>query len=176
MKNVFFALILTMPAVAQQGFDLKSLDRLGANAKNATNVTLDRNMLKLAANFLGNDDDSKSVRALVRNLDSIYVRVFSFDKPGQYNESDLAPFRAYLASPKWNRIVESKSARDSSEVYVQPLPNDRIGGVAVISLEATEVTVVYIDGVMNPADVGKLSGTLGIPDIKPLVGIREGRK
>jgi hypothetical protein len=176
MKNVFFALILTMPAVAQQGFDLKSLDRLGANAKNATNVTLDRNMLKLAANFLGNDDDSKSIRALVRNLDSIYVRIFSFDKPGQYNEADLGPFRAYLAAPKWNRIVESKSTRDASEVFVLPLPNNQLGGVAIISLEATEVTVVYINGIMNPADVGKLSGTLGIPNIKPLLGIHEGRK
>ena len=176
MKTFLVLTILTINAAAQQGFDFKSLDKLGANARNSTNVTLDRNMLKLAANFLGTDEESRSVRSLVGNLNGIYVRVFSFAKAGQYNEGDLAPFRAFLAAPRWNRIVEAKSERDSSEVYAQPLPNGQLGGVAIISLEATEVTLVYIDGVINPADVGKLSGTMGIPNIKPLVGIPEGRK
>ncbi|MEP6716789.1 MAG: DUF4252 domain-containing protein [Terriglobia bacterium] len=170
MKKLVLLALLAMP-VAAQSFDVKLLDRLGANASNATTVTLNKTMLRLASNFLGDDDDSKSVRALVRNLNAIYVRVYAFNKPGQFNEADLAPMRAMLTAPKWDRIVETKSSRDNSEVYVQPLPNDLLGGVAIISIEPMEVTVIYIDGTMSPQDIGKLSGTMGIPDIKPMIGM-----
>ena len=46
--------------------------------------------------------------------------------------------------------------------------DDKLGGVAVINAEPTALTVIYIDGELDPADVAKLSGNMGIPDIQHL--------
>jgi len=158
--------LLAQLASGQQGFDFSSLDRLADKAINKTIVTLNSDMLKLAANFLGGDKDAASIRAIVQNLKGIYVREYEFGKEGQYTDADLAPMRALLQRPPWNKIVESTEAGDKSEVWAQPLPNDRLGGIAVISCERKELTVVYIDGVMNMSDIAKLSGNLGVPEIK----------
>ncbi len=170
MKKIWLLLTLVLslaplPLAAQDGFDFKTLDKLGVNAKNRTNITLDSNMLKMAAGFLGDDKESEPLRSLVDGLKGIYVRSYEFTKTGQYNESDLEPLRAYLKQAQWNRIVESKSDEESSEVYLQPAGANRLGGVAIISSEPREVTVVYISGNLKPEDIAKLSGNMGIPDI-----------
>lgn len=167
MKKILLLLALTMPLAAQEGFDFRTLDKLGANAKNKTNITLDSNMLKLAAGFLGDDKDADSIRPLVDSLKGVYIRSYEFTKAGQYNEGDLEPLRAFLKQGQWNRIVESKSDDESSEVYLQPVAGNRLGGVAIISAEAKEVTVVYISGNLKPEDIAKLSGSMGIPEIGP---------
>ena len=56
--------------------------------------------------------------------------------------------------------------REYSEIYLRPLPENRLGGVAIISAEPKEVTVVYISGNLRQEDIAKLSGNMGIPDFK----------
>jgi hypothetical protein len=175
MKSALILMVAAIPALAQQTFDFKLLDRLGANAKGSTNITLDGNMLKLAANFLGNGEDS--VKSLIRGLTGVYVRSYQFDRPGQYAEADLEPLRAYLRSGQWSKIVDVKEAtKEASEIYVQALPNDRLGGVVIISAESKEVSVVFISGVMNASDVAKLSGNLGIPDLPDVPNTKKSGK
>jgi hypothetical protein len=166
--------VLALPLLAQQGFDFKTLDGLAANAKDKTILTLDADMLKMAANFLGAaDKDSASIKSLVGNIKAIYVREYEYEKPGQYNEADLAPLRAYLAQPPWNKIIESKEGKETSEVYLQPLPGNQLGGVAIVSVEPKEVTVVFINGVLNVDDIAKLSGNMGIPDLGSLKNLKK---
>jgi hypothetical protein len=152
--------------VAQEGFDFKTLDKLGVNSTNKTDITLNSDMLKLASGFLGSGAEADSLKPLVESLKGVYVRTFEFDKEGQYNEADLEPLRTYLRQGQWNRIVESREGKALSEIYLQPLPNNRLGGVAIISAEAKEVTIVYISGNLKQEDIQKLSGTMGIPDIR----------
>jgi hypothetical protein len=95
----------------------------------------------------------------------VYVRTYEFDKDGQYTAADIEPFRAYLKQGQWSKIVESQEGKELSEVYVQPLPGDRFGGVAIISAEPRELTIVYISGVMNLGDLEKLEGNMGVPEI-----------
>jgi hypothetical protein len=59
-----------------------------------------------------------------------------------------------------------KEVAEDSQIYVQALPNDQLGGLAIISAEPKEVSIVFIVGVLNLSDVAKLGGNLGIPDIK----------
>jgi hypothetical protein len=168
MKKLLILTALSLPLWAQQGFNFKSLDKLDALAKNKTKVTLDADMLRLAAGFLGSDKEDKdaaAVKSLVANLKGIYVRTYEFEKDGQYNAADVEPLRAYLKQQQWSRIVESQEDKDVSEVYIQPLPNDRFGGVAILSTGPRELTVVYISGVMSMSDLEKLGGNLGIPEI-----------
>jgi hypothetical protein len=169
---ILFALAL--PLLAQQGFDFRTLDSLAANATNKTVVTLDADMLRMAANFLGSDDkDSASIKSLVGNIKAIYVREYEYDKPGQYNEADLTPLRAYLAQPPWNKIIESKEREETSEVYLQPLPGNQLGGFAIVSAQPKEVTVVFINGVLNVSDIATLSGSMGIPDLESLKDLQK---
>jgi hypothetical protein len=116
--------------------------------------------LKLATSFLGGDQGP------LRKLTAVYVRSFEFAKSGQYNEADLAPLRAYLKTLQWTKIVDVKEADETSEIYLQPLPNNKLGGLAIVSAEPKEVSIIFISGVLNMSDVGKLSGNLGIPDIQ----------
>jgi hypothetical protein len=175
MKSALILMAAAIPALAQQNFDFKLLDKLGANAKGSANITLDGNLLKMAANLMGNGEDS--IKSLIRGLTGVYVRSYQFEKPGQYVEADLEPLRAYLRSGQWSKIVDVKEAtKEASEIYIQALPNDRLGGLVIISAEAREVSVIFISGVMNASDVAKLSGNLGIPDLPDIPGTKKSGK
>jgi hypothetical protein len=157
MKPLWLFFALALPLAAQQGFDFKSLDKLGAKAKETTNVTLEGDSLKLAANFLGSDKDADALKSLVANLKGIYVRAWEFEREGMYNASDLEPFRAYLRSAQWPRIVEVKEADESSEVFLKSGDANKSGGIAVISAEPHELTIVYIEGAISITDLAKLN-------------------
>ena len=175
MKRALIVMAAAIPALAQQNFDFKLLDRLGANAKSSANITLDGNLLKMAANLVGDGGDS--VKSLIRGLTGVYIRSYQFEKPGQYVEADLEPLRAYLRSGQWSKIVDVKEAsKEASEIYIQALPNDRLGGLVVISAESKEVSVIFISGVMNASDVAKLSGNLGIPDLPDVPNTKKSGK
>ncbi len=159
MKIAFLLLAAAIPALAQQKFDFKSLDTLGANAKESTNIGLEGDTLKLATSFLGDD------KSAFRNLTGVYVRAFEYAKAGQYKDADLEPVRAYIRSLQWTKIVDVKESGEKTEIYLQALPNNRLGGLAIVSAEEKEVTVVFISGSMDMADLGKLRGDLGLPDM-----------
>ena len=160
MKMTWILIAAAMPALAQQNFDFKSLDKIGANATGSTNISLEGDTLKLATSIFGGDSGP------LKNLTGVYVRTFEFDKTGQYKDADLAPLRAYVNSLKWNKIVDTKESDETSEIYVKPLPDNKLGGLAIISAEPKEVTVVFINGTLNMSDIPKLSGNLGIPDLR----------
>jgi hypothetical protein len=159
MKTTWILIAAAIPALAQQNFDFKSLDKIGANATESTNISLEGDTLKLATSIFGGDSGP------LKNLTGVYVRSFEFDKTGQYKEADLAPLRAYVASLKWNKIIDDKEADERSEIYLKPLPDNKLGGLAIISAEPKEVTVVFISGMLNMSDIPKLSGNLGIPNL-----------
>ena len=53
MKTSWILFAAAIPAFAQQNFDFKQLDKLGANATESTNITLEGDTLKLATSFMG---------------------------------------------------------------------------------------------------------------------------
>jgi hypothetical protein len=164
MKKAFLFLAIALAAFAQQTFDFKTLDKLGAKAKESTNITLEGDTLKLAANFL--EADNASLKPVVDNLKGVYVRSYEFDKEGQYADADLEPLRAYINTLQWTKIVDVKEDKETSEIYVKPLPNNRLGGLAIIDAEPKEVNVIYITGDLSTSDLAKLGGNFGIPDMK----------
>ena len=169
------AIFLFAPVLSAQDFDFKTLDKLAAIAKSSTNLTLDASTLKMAAGFLGGggDKDAAAIKSLVANLKGIYIRAYEFDKPGQYSESDVAPLRAYLKQPRWKAVLESKDGTEWTQVFLLPTANDaKLGGLAVVSTEPTSLTVVYIDGALSPEDLDKLSGNLGVPEIKGIPDVK----
>lgn len=177
MKRLWIAFALALPLAAQQGFDFKSLDKLGANAKDSTNITLEGNTLRFAANLLGDDKDTQDLKSLVSKLNAVHVRSWEFGREGAYNPAELEPFRAWLRTGQWTRAVDVREDGETSEVFLKSADATRLGGVAVISAEPRELTIVYIEGAISVADLAKLSGSLGIPDLDVLKhGTGTGRK
>jgi hypothetical protein len=168
MNRFVLVFALALPLAAQQGFDFKSLDKLSARAKESTNITLEGQTLKLAANFLGNDKDASALKSLVANLNAIHVRTLEFDRDGMYSQADLEPLRLYLRNPQWSKAVDVKESDETSEVFFKSGAGGKLGGVAVIDAEPRELTIVYIEGSISIDDVAKLSGNFDIPNLDAL--------
>ncbi|MGA8027796.1 MAG: DUF4252 domain-containing protein [Bryobacteraceae bacterium] len=166
-RNVFgfvMAMALAMPALPQ---DIKmpvNLEKLSERAKESVDVTLDASMLQLASGFLSKDDpDEAQVKKLVSRLKGVYVRSFEFDKEGQYSMSDVEAIRSQLKAPGWSRIVGVRSVNgENSEVYLKR-DGDRVAGLLVIDAEPKELTIVHVDGPINPEELSELGGHFGIP-------------
>jgi Domain of unknown function (DUF4252) len=141
-----------------------SLDELSHRATESVDVTLDAPLLHLASQFLSADDpDEARVKKLISKLKGIYVRSFEFDKDGQYAMSDVEAVRAQLKGPGWSRIVGVKSLKgENSEVYLKTDGND-VSALVVIDAEPRELTIVDIDGPINPEELSELGGHLGVP-------------
>src|ERR1041385_5675532 len=172
MRRLFLIALIAGCAAAQLPAQLlqlriTGLDGLAAKAKESADITLDSNLLKMAAGFLagaGKDGkDGEAVKQLLSGLRAITVRTFEFNEPGQYRMEDLEPIRAQLRSPGWSKIISSQSKDEISEIYTRT-EQGKIVGFAIISAEPKELAVVAIEGSININDLSKLGG-LGIPAI-----------
>ena len=166
MKHPALFLFLIAAPLFAQPLKLDGLDKLASRASGTVKVSLDGNLLHLAARFLSSDDPEEAqIKALVKGLKGIYVRNFEFSSNGQYQDSDLDAIRKQLQDSNWKPIVEIRKTNDidNTDVYVKDL-GDRFGGVAIVSAEPRELTVVHIDGVIDLDGLAKLSGNFGIPE------------
>ncbi len=167
IKTVFIAWLALAPLGAQELKLPASLDRLAAKASEVVDVTMDANLLQLASRFLSDKDaDDAKVKKLVGGLKGIYVRSFEFEKAGAYQDSDVEPVRAQLRSPAWSRIVGVRSMKsgENSEVYLKT-ENNKIGGLAILVTEPKELTIVSIEGTIDPDQLSELGGHFGIPKV-----------
>jgi len=171
MKRFGIALLLiVVPAIGALAQDFKmpvNLDRLAAKASETTEVTLNGRMLRLAEKFM-NDEDDVEARELVKKLKGIYVRSFQFDSVGAYSDADVEAVRSQLKSPAWEKVVNVRSKRDgqNAEIYFKGDNPDRIDGLVIIAADPKELTVVHIDGPLDPSDIEKLGGQFGVPKVE----------
>jgi Domain of unknown function (DUF4252) len=172
LREAMIAAAVILPLGAQ---DIKmpvNLDRLAEHATETVDVALDASMLQLASRFLSKDDpDQVRVKQLVSKLKGVYVRTFQFDKDGQYSKGDVEAIRSQLKAPDWTRIVGVTSTKgENSGIYVKR-NGDQIAGLVVLNAEPKELTIVHIDGAIDPQELSELGGHLGIPKLdKPRHG------
>jgi Domain of unknown function (DUF4252) len=163
---------LAAPAQAQNArLKLEHLEKLGSKAAEVNNVTLDGDMLQLAAKFLDLDKDdpeAAQVKDIIKKLKGIYVKNFEFDEPNQYSAADVEEIRTQLAAPGWSKIIENRDKRnaENNEIYVMKDASNSIAGIAIIVAEPKELTVVNIVGPVDLDKLSALSGKFGIPGEK----------
>lgn len=163
---------LAVPAQAQNArLKLEHLEKLGSKAAEVNSVTLDGDMLQLAAKFLDmdkEDPEAAQVKGIIKNLKGIYVKNFEFDEPNQYSAADVEEIRTQLAAPGWSKIIESRDKRnaENNEIYVMKDTSNNIAGIAILVAEPKELTVVNIVGPVDLDKLSALSGKFGIPDEK----------
>jgi hypothetical protein len=94
------------------------------------------------------------------------VRSFEFDKPVTGGFPELQPIRTQLTGPGWSKIVDVKDRdqNETTEVYLFS-KDGNMGGLAVISAEKNELTVVNVAGAIGLEELKKLRGNLGIPGL-----------
>jgi len=167
MLGLATAALMALPLCAFEEIKMPlNLDRLAQGAKESVDVTLDASLLRLASGFLSSEDpDEVRVKKLVSKLKGVYVRSFEFEKEGQYSLSDVEAVRAQLKGPEWSRIVGVKSLKgENSEVYLKK-EGSQVGGIVVIDAEPKELTIVDIEGPINPEELSELGGHMGVPKL-----------
>jgi hypothetical protein len=144
-----------------------SLDHLAAKASESVDVNIDESLMQLAAKvFDSKDPDEAKVKHLVSGLKGIYVKVFEFEKEGEYVAADLESIRVQLRGPGWNKIVNVRSKKeDNVDVYLMTSGN-QVLGVAVLAAEAKEIVVVNILGNIDLEKLSELEGHFGLPPLR----------
>lgn len=173
-KRVALVLLLVVcsaiPALAQDAkLQISRLDNLKDKAENVVEVTLDKNLLQVAAKFLSSKNpEEAAVKELVTKLEGVYVRVFEFDKAGEYQLSDIESIRSQVtASAGWSKIVGVMSRREGQKVDVH-LKTDGQGlirGLVILAAEPRELVVVNIVGEIDLEKLRQLEGNFGIPKL-----------
>lgn len=175
MKSLFQKLSITIlllvsPALAAaQAQDSKiqmaSLEHLVAKASQTVDVNIDGRLLQMAAKLLKNEGEEKQVKELLVGIKGIYVKSFEFETDNQYTAADVEAIRSQLRGPSWTRLVNFTSKKEGNlEVYLL-VNGETIGGLAVLSTDEREFTVVNIVGPVDLEKLSKLEGQFGIPEL-----------
>jgi hypothetical protein len=167
------AIVTALPALAQgpMPFPPGLAKKLAARASNYTEVTLDKNMLHFASQFMKDkhkDHGKVQVSNLLHNLKAIYVRTYEFKQPGQYTTADLDRIRSQFRGPEWVPMVQSRShSKDGLEIsdIYQKIVNGESEGMLILNAEPKELDFVYISGHINPHDLGAIGGNFGVPQL-----------
>jgi hypothetical protein len=160
---VFCAAALAAPALAQtaQLPAPSSIEKeLAARASNVDEITLDKNTLALASNFMaGKNKDDDATRQLIEGLDGIYVRDYEFDKEGQYTAKQIEQLRKYYETSEWSPLARDRDRKtgESSDVMVK-LVNGQSRGLFILDVEPKEVSIVLILGPVHMQDLHKVLG------------------
>ncbi len=144
---------------------------LAQKAIESVTITLDPALLGLAAKFLdSNDPQDAATKDVLKGLQGIYIRSYTFDKDSAYQQADIDLVRSQLAAPGWNRLMETRSRKTHADVdiYIM-LDHNQAIGLALIASEPRQFTIVNIVGAIDLDKLHKLEGQFGVPklDIDP---------
>ena len=143
---------------------IDQLDSLANRASETVDVKFDEHLMQTLPKLFGKDDED--IKEILKGLKGIYVKSFEFEKAGEYSPADVESLMSQLRGGGWSKIVgvRSKKDGDNVDVYLM-MQGDQIEGLAVISAEPKEFTVVNIVGPVNLEKLTKLEGQFGVPDL-----------
>ena len=166
---LFFALLA--PALAwgapSPKLVIPNFSGLAQKATESVTITLDPALLGLAAKFLdSNDPQDAATKEVLKGLQGIYVRSYTFDKDSAYQQADIDAVRSQLAAPGWNRLVETRSRKTRADVDIYIMvDNNQAIGLALIASEPRQFTIVNIVGAIDLDKLHKLEGQFGVPKL-----------
>lgn len=144
---------------------LSQLDVLANRASETVDVNIDEHLIQMTAKLFTERDDA-DIRELLKGVKGIYVKSFTFEKENDYTRTEVDSVLSQLRGNAWNKVVSVNSKKDGDNVEVYLLTQgDHIEGLAVVSAEPKEFTVVNIVGPVNLEKLTKLEGQFGVPDL-----------
>ncbi len=162
-------LCLTAPSAYSQDARLhfERLNGLETKARDVVEVNVDGKLLDLAKRVMAktSDQDAKKLATAINGLKGIYVRVYNFEKEGEYNIAEVDEIRAQLQAP-WEKLANVRSKRNNQKVDIFTMfSGDTMSGVAVVISEAKSVALVNVIGPIDIDLLIELSGKMNIPRI-----------
>jgi hypothetical protein len=146
---------------------IDQLDVLANRASETVDVKLDERLMQMTAKFFSDKDkDDAEIKAVLKGIKGIYVKSFTFEKEGEYSPAEVDSVVSQLRSSTWSKILTVKSKKDGANVDVYlNMVGDQITGLAVLSIEPKEFTVVNIVGPIDLEKLSSLEGQFGVPDL-----------
>lgn len=171
-RSIIFCALLALPALAAAAdpgrLQLPDFSALSKRATQSVDISLDPSLLRLAGGAIANDSggNGAAVNDLIQGIKGIYVRSYTFDRPGEYSRADVRAIQAQLLAPGWQPIVSTHDLKQGKDVdiYVRRT-GDRTDGIAIIAAEPRQLTVVNIVGPIDLAKLAQLQGQFGVPKI-----------
>jgi hypothetical protein len=165
--TMLLALLMPAPtwAASNPRLMLPNFTALEHKATSTVTITLDAALLSLAGRFLdGSDPQDAATKEVIKGLQGIYVRSYTFAQDSAYREEDIDAVRKQLLAPGWNRLVEthSKKPHANVDIYIM-VQNQQAIGLAVIASEPRQFTIVNIVGAIDLEKLHKLEGQFGVP-------------
>lgn len=164
--------LLALPALAAAAepgrLQLPDFSALSKRATDAVDISLGPSLLQLAGGVIGDNGDANgaAVNDLIKGIKGIYVRSYTFARPGEYSAADVKALRAQLLAPGWIPVVSTHDIKQGETVDIYLLRNgDHTDGVAIIAAEPRELTVVNIVGPIDLARLARLQGQFGVPRV-----------
>ena len=146
---------------------MDQLDLLANRASQTVDVKLDERLLQTTWKFFsGKDPDEARIKGVLKGLKGIYVKSFSFENEGEYSQVEVDSVMSQLTGSNWSKVLTVKSKKDGQNIGVYlNMVGDQITGLAVLSLEPKELTVVNIVGPIDLEKLSELEGQFGVPDL-----------
>ena len=170
VKTVALCLALSVFAAAtayaqdHAKIDMSHLDKFADRADKVINVTVDEQLLRLAASFLSEKKpDEAKIKELILGLKGVFVKRFEFEKEGEFTLADVESIRSQLTAPGWSSVANVRSKREGNYDVSIMSEGSVIKGLAVLAAEPKAFTVVNIVGPIDLAKLADLEGKFGIP-------------
>jgi hypothetical protein len=164
--------LLALPALAFAAdpgrLQLPDFTALSKKATQSVDISLDPSLLHLASGVINSDDggNASAVNGVIQGIRGIYVRSYTFDKPGEYSKADVKSVEAQLLAPGWQPIVSTHDLKQGNNVDIYILRNgNRTDGLAIIAADPRQLTIVNIVGAIDLAKLAHLQGQFGVPKI-----------
>ncbi|MEO0558798.1 MAG: DUF4252 domain-containing protein [Bacteroidota bacterium] len=170
MRFLTLALLcsLAVPlASAQSGpLDVRTLDSF-FDREAKVEVNLRGSLLRLAVE--ATRDSEPEVAEMVDGLNAVTVRIYELDTARGDLSSELSRIGDGFEDAGWFTFVRIRGDEEDPEdvwIYVRE-DGDVFGGMAVMSVDHDdeEAAFILIDGLIDPAQVGRLSTRFGGPDL-----------
>ncbi len=148
----------TAPASAQ--LDLDALDRL-FDEEPRVEVNVQGALLSLVAE--ASREDEPEFAEMVRNLRGVFVRQYTLSSARQDLTSRLSGLARSLEQSGWQTLVRVRDEEEETFVYLRP-SGDVLSGLVVMALNRNddEATFVSIDGLIDPAEIGRLGSRFNV--------------
>ena len=164
--------LLPLPALACAAdpgrLQLPDFSGLSKKATQSVDISLDPSLLHLASGVINSNSggNGAAINDLIQGLKGIYVRSYTFDKPGEYSKADVKAIQAQLLVPGWQPIVSTHDLKQGNDVdiYVRRSGN-RTDGVAIVAAQPLQLTIVNIVGEIDLAKLAQLQGQFGVPKV-----------
>jgi Domain of unknown function (DUF4252) len=173
IKKLLPALLVLPLALAQAAaplgqLQLPNFDSLANKASQTVDVTLDSNLLSMAAGFLDpSKPDDNDVKQLVAGLKGVYVRSYTFDKDYDYPTGEVEFMTRQLSQQGWQRLIHVHNVKEQTNVEIYLCATgSNANGLAIIASKPREFSVVNIVGSIDLQKLHRLEGKFGIPKMQ----------